>query len=124
MPFLKCLRRKKAATEAQSSPTGKEIHTPTGPKNRDRIKPQGMVIKNCLSSEIISECFPFPRASKVPEYMMPMVEIRNPRQIIRKAVTPALMRSSSASNREKICVGMSSDRSVPSNMRVAAAKRL
>lgn len=54
-------------TAAQSSPVGKAIHIPSGPKKRERIKLSGMVITNCRSREMIRETRPFPRASNVPE---------------------------------------------------------
>ena len=51
-------------------------------------------------------------------------ETRNPRQIIRSAVTPASISAASASNKVKICPGRMSDSSVPISMIAAAQPRL
>ena len=66
-PFWYFFNRQNAAAEAQSSPTGNEIHTPVGPKKRVRMKLNGIVITNWRSKEMIREFRPFPIASNTPE---------------------------------------------------------
>ena len=90
-PFSCFFNKKQATIEAHNSPIGKEIQTPFTPIDgiRLKIRLRGIVRMNWRSKEIIRDSFPFPMASKVPEKIMPMVEIKNPRLIIRRAVLPA-----------------------------------
>ena len=70
------------------------------------------------------DSFPFPSASNVPQYTILNVEIKNPRLMIRRAVTPLSIRAESASNRDKICTGKARAATVPSAIKMAVKRRL
>ena len=56
-----------ATTDAMASEIGKDIQIPLAPKNLDNKMDNGITIISCLSSEIIRDEIPNPKASKAPE---------------------------------------------------------
>ena len=96
--FHNCQNRRMAITAAIASEIGKVTHTPEIRKGLMNTAERTTMITNWRSMVMTRDCIPFPKDSNAPAKIVPIVDTRNPVDMMRRAEIPIFIMVSPALN--------------------------